>query len=613
MNDCKYDQLDVFSFIEKMFTMVKEDELNSNQGVSQKKKKPDSREQTEFERSFSKYLKKGEKIISLLKEKSKSNNRIFKKNNLIESINYKVYAQQDGLLYKWMYLFKSIKTRFIVPILNECIQNNESKNYDSFVNLFDIFNERIQVKELRETEYGARIIQAFFKKKLDMYTGAMELCIKGVGPESKDRFVYCPMSPNAKLTSSQSGRRWSYGSSVSSKVCANAYDYFGRFIIMCQFRKIVQDILNPLEIQELENNIVYDFLMHEQASIIQSKLLNGCLYIEGSAYDKEYICSYLCNYNYLIKIVKEDEKIFLSKDERLHLLSVKDFNSRFIMDANLKSSDWDFISAEIKYGSRREHDICANVDIELLVGLFEIIANEYLEDAREEKYRKDLESDYAKSYMTKKNIPQKHLEAMENSNFNDYFGYVEFDEDTDLLKVDELSKEFRTLAKYLNFSKDDEVSLRFRKLGNHKAEGLYYPYLKCLCVDVRAPHSMAHEYFHMLDYTKGKLSRSKKFQRVLHLYKKSLEDEVNELANNHEFKMQFNGKNKYNQAYYLQPTEVFARCGEMYLIRYLGINSSLVKIQNEIVYPDNSELKEAYIQYYNEVLQFKHSRMMSAM
>ena len=63
------------------------------------------------------------------------------------------------------------------------------------------------------------------------------------------------------------------------------------------------------------------------------------------------------------------------------------------------------------------------------------------------------------------------------------------------------------------------------------------------------------------------------------------------------------GQSKYNYEYYTMPTEVFARCGEMYLIRTLKIKNSLVKMDGglDYVYPDNAELMECINKYFGEV------------
>ena len=600
----KEEQLDVFSFIEEIFDMMKGQEphiVDCKSVVNQ---------ESVDESSFLRYLNKGEKIISLLKDRNQNINRPFKKIKLMESINYSIFNQKEVFMDKTMYLFQSIKSKIIAPTLDEFVQENGEFSFNSFTALFDIFHDRIHVRKIRDTEYEARLIKAFFRNKKSVYDGAIEVRVTGVGRNAKDQFIYCPMSSAAKLTKKQSGRKWSYGSSFDYKICANAHDYFGRFIVLCQFRKMVQDTFKSLTVQELENNIIYNFLSRNQDTIINDNTINGFVYIDSKAYEKEYIKRYLIKQSITLKIVNPEDKGLLHHTILDKMLTVKHFNSIFMLYMNLDSNDWDFIPANVKYDNKYEIDICDNVDISLITHLYEIVADEYIQDAKEESFRKELESDYAKSYMTKKNIPQKHLEAMMESKFNDYFGYVEFDEGTDLIKVEELTTEFRTLADYLHFSKEEEVSLRFRKLGNHKADGLYYPYLKCLCVDVRAPHSMVHEYFHMLDYTRGKLSRSINFQNILSLYKKSLEAFVDSLPAKHNFKLQYYGKTKYNQAYYTQPSEVFARCGEMFLVRTLGINNSLVEIQNDYVYPENDKLKEAYSSYFNEILNLDNIKQM---
>lgn len=52
----------------------------------------------------------------------------------------------------------------------------------------------------------------------------------------------------------------------------------------------------------------------------------------------------------------------------------------------------------------------------------------------------------------------------------------------------------------------DGNRFKVRKLGNHKALGLYYPEAKVLVVDVDSPSSFIHEYGHLLDYKFGKVS-----------------------------------------------------------------------------------------------------------
>ena len=81
------------------------------------------------------------------------------------------------------------------------------------------------------------------------------------------------------------------------------------------------------------------------------------------------------------------------------------------------------------------------INARLLADIFLMIAEEKHLQSQMVSYYKELEKCYAKSYMQKKTITQKAKQAMEKSRFNQYFGYVEFDVETDLSLVEEIAKE----------------------------------------------------------------------------------------------------------------------------------------------------------------------------
>ena len=63
---------------------------------------------------------------------------------------------------------------------------------------------------------------------------------------------------------------------------------------------------------------------------------------------------------------------------------------------------------------------------------------------------------------------------------------------------------------------------------------------------------------------------------------------------------------KYNLAYYLLPTEIFARCAEIYMVRTLGINNSLVNtFISGFAYPDDDILKTYIDTYFSNLLRKK--------
>lgn len=241
-----------------------------------------------------------------------------------------------------------------------------------------------------------------------------------------------------------------------------------------------------------------------------------------------------------------------------------------------------------------EEEKRVSVIVDHVERLFYLVLKEYTQDLRTENFHKQLSS-RAPVWKTKKNIPKQTLKAMKESGFNDFFGYVEFDEECELAKMEEIEKEFRQLStQVFQKSRHEKEALRFRKLGNYHAGGLYFPDIHCLCVDIRQPQSMAHEYFHMLDYEAGSASRKQSFAECESLYEDLLRTELSQMSSESALRAQLMGKGKYNLDYYLEPTEIFARCGEIYLMRVLGIRSSLCRIEEgkSFAYPVSQELDE---------------------
>ena len=242
----------------------------------------------------------------------------------------------------------------------------------------------------------------------------------------------------------------------------------------------------------------------------------------------------------------------------------------------------------------------SNGDGAILARCIEVLARESETEKEYRRYLKEV-SHTARVFEDKKNIPEKTVAKMRDSKFNDYFGYIEFDESVDLSLVDEIYKEFCAVnARFFGGYANDSVMLRFRLLGRHHALGLYFPTLKCLCVDVRSPSSFIHEYMHMWDHEHGELSRKFEFIKIRERYESLLRKKMDE---NKAFAGSLKGK--YDLKYYLTPTEVFARCGEIYFSRIYGVRNSLVDDVKSEVYPTDNILESLIKDYFDEVLNNK--------
>lgn len=236
-----------------------------------------------------------------------------------------------------------------------------------------------------------------------------------------------------------------------------------------------------------------------------------------------------------------------------------------------------------------------------------------IQNGREEQhFRKKLDGMVARAYTTKRNIPPHILQEMKSSKLNQYFGFVEYDEDIDLTLVNAVIEEFIKLNRiYFHGFQSKDTAMRFRKLGRHKALGLYYPSLSTMVVDFRSPSSFVHEYFHMLDDILGNISLKSDFFRIVDRYQLVMTETVKKEEENGNLLL--SKHSKYNLNYYLQKCEIFARCGEIHLFRNLHVVSSLLKHEDthSFAYPDDEKLNVLIEEYYSTLLNQLSNRNMS--
>ncbi|WP_243187939.1 LPD1 domain-containing protein [Enterococcus cecorum] len=202
---------------------------------------------------------------------------------------------------------------------------------------------------------------------------------------------------------------------------------------------------------------------------------------------------------------------------------------------------------------------------------------------RQREYAKRIQQDLkAEVYETKKHIKVSTQKVMDSTPLLKHFKYVEIDNEVDLNKYQKFEKELNTLLPHLPQA-ESQAELRLRKLGRHKALGLFVPDFNTIVVDFRSSkdthvvggvgiQSFIHEYGHYLDFNfdEGNLSLSSAFQPIVKEYQKELNKETYKEF----FDMQ--GKDgKYDLDYYTIPTEVFARAFELYT-HEIGLRSNLM-------------------------------------
>ncbi len=109
----------------------------------------------------------------------------------------------------------------------------------------------------------------------------------------------------------------------------------------------------------------------------------------------------------------------------------------------------------------------------------------------------------AKAYERKKRRSRLVLALEARSPLQSFFtGGVEFDDRIDLELVRSFTADFEFFKEALEVPPTwgHDVELKLRRLGNHRADGLYYPDQRVLVLDPASTRSFAHELGHLLDY-----------------------------------------------------------------------------------------------------------------
>lgn len=218
---------------------------------------------------------------------------------------------------------------------------------------------------------------------------------------------------------------------------------------------------------------------------------------------------------------------------------------------------------------------------------------------RMDYYIKENKTDYAKVFKTKKNISNKVKSEMESSPFLKYFTYVELDNDTDLVKYYKVYEEWEKVRKILpNIT---GLELRFRKLGQLRASGVYFPLFKCISLDIRDVSSFVHEYAHAIDFSRqGVLSLDKEFSSIVSGYSLKYDTILARGVEDVDYY-------KRKSDYFKSTTEVFARGLEYYLI-LKGYNTPLsasLEDMNKIQYRSFKGLEEDLIKYFSKIVKIK--------
>lgn len=348
------------------------------------------------------------------------------------------------------------------------------------------------------------------------------------------------------------------------------------------------------------------FLFCDVYKLITDVLVKNTLHSYALA-QTEYIQFKIAEYYYArtlrenVLIMPDDiffQQLIIKTLKQYNLSFPERKNNQIQFDTTFTLQDFD--------GSNTEQPLSQAVNELVLTRLIKTMSN-----IREKtKQIMNQHTTYAKAFQMKKNISPKTLSIMQNNQFLWMYGEVELDNDVDLQKFQNLEMEFTKLRKQLGLKKALDHSFRIRKLGRHKAAGLYYSYFKATIIDIDAPGSYAHELGHQLDNTilPGQiLSEAISFHHIVSMYETIVEANVSKLPNEDDFKVKWSKE----RSYYFYPSEIFARSFEMFLSISMQIDSSFQKNEYTLpVYPVEKEFLNLIQPYFESVLAIHAGELM---
>lgn len=212
---------------------------------------------------------------------------------------------------------------------------------------------------------------------------------------------------------------------------------------------------------------------------------------------------------------------------------------------------------------------------------------------------------------TNDNIQPSHRKLMNDNVFLTDFGEVEVHNEMEISAFHRAETDYQVFRSHIVLPpKREEVSLRFKKLGNLNATGSYFTETKDIIIDIRSVDAFTHEIGHYIDYEwseEGQLCEQEAFQPIYEAYCERIKINIGKLPVSHPIRKRWVSNNNYNRAYYLQKQEAFARVFEMYVWEVVPSITLGKDELDESLFPSDDAFRLQVIAYFKELFNLKES------
>lgn len=536
------------------------------------------------------YLRKEDIILSLARERTSKMKRHFKEGETFFSI-----FNEDSWKKKadYNYLIKTIHSKVVKPEISQIIKNhNIMSSLEGQGQIVDWFRNNVGA-DLPKLNFNLTALEkAVLREKVTKGTST------GVRMTSNRGYSVC-LALNGSVTAKNKQRFFSWRDKRDTE-CVYLTDgeclAEAVFIYQCDlmFRRRCESLSVEHEMEDIVYRTMWEGL---KKRINDCTCENGFVLVEDLVASHE-LLDFLVENGYRYRIL--ERSVYNSSQEKAQLFG-------YLHLAYYAPFQTELPRFWYTYAPEKNDDGLSTYRWRLQAvyfDMFKLLFEEWTLSKKNVQFLIQQKELAATVFQTKKNIPAKYQQVMENSIFNDTYGYVEIDEECDLKLFHEIELEYLALKRTCFRENGDYkgIALRFRKLGRYRAAGIYFPGIGCQCVDIRYPSSFVHEYLHMVDDISGQLSDKYQFLAIREHYSMALKEQLYKLPDGDPMRERLLGHSKYNLDYYCQPTEIFARCGEMYFTSCHQIKNSLLKPEEGIQYPREDDVLLLMLKdYYSKI------------
>ncbi len=536
------------------------------------------------------YLQKEELILSLARKRTSRMQRHYKEGEAFFSIFKEDSGKRTA---DYNYITKTVYSKFIKPEISRIIKNYQVMfSPEGQEQIVDWFRNNVGT-DLPQLDFNLTALEkAVLKEKVTKGTRT------GVKLTSSRGYAVC-LSLDGSVKDRDKRRSFSWRDKRDTKyVYITDGECLADAVLTYQCDLLFRRRCESLNEEHRMEDIVYRSMWEDfKKRIDDCTCENGIVLVEDLVAIRE-LLDFLVESGYRYRIM--ERSVYNSSQEKTQLFGYLHLAYFAPFQAALPRFWYAYAPKEYDDGLATYRWRLQTVYFKLFKLLFE----EWTLSKKNVQFLIQQKELAATVFQTKKNIPAKYQQVMENSIFNDTYGYVEIDEECDLKLFHEIELEYLALKRTCFRESGDYkgIALRFRKLGRYRAAGIYFPGIGCQCVDIRYPSSFGHEYLHMVDDNSGQLSDKYQFLAIREQYAAALKERLHKLPDKDPMKERLLGHSKYNLDYYCRPTEIFARCGEIYFTSCHQIKNSLLMPIEGIPYPREDDVLLLMIKdYYSKI------------